>query len=110
MQTHENNTFDNPRIEADGSIRMLDSKVVAKRPLKLYSYGIGYISKDFVYPETQFELMQLLQSFGFTFSDNMFLEKNLSEVEEYHHKMSHQRAYLAYDIDGLVFKINNLKL
>ncbi|MDE4940876.1 NAD-dependent DNA ligase LigA, partial [Francisella tularensis subsp. holarctica] len=76
----------NPRNAAAGSIRMLDSKVVAKRPLKRYSYGIGYFSKDFVYPETQFELMQLIQSFGFTFSDNMFLAKNFSEVEEYHHK------------------------
>lgn len=110
MQTHENKTFANPRNAAAGSIRMLDSKVVAKRPLKLYSYGIGYFSKDFVYPETQFELMQLLQSFGFTISDNMFLAKNFSEVEEYHHKMSHQRADLAYDIDGLVFKVNNIKL
>ncbi|MDE5023085.1 NAD-dependent DNA ligase LigA, partial [Francisella tularensis subsp. holarctica] len=36
--------------------------------------------------------------------------KNFSEVEEYHHKMSHQRSDLAYDIDGLVFKINNIKL
>ncbi|MEY8701679.1 NAD-dependent DNA ligase LigA, partial [Francisella philomiragia] len=110
MQTHENKTFANPRNAAAGSIRMLDSKVVAKRPLKLYSYGIGYFSKDFVHPETQFELMNLLQSFGFTISDNMFLAKNFSEVEEYHHKMSHQRADLAYDIDGLVFKVNNIKL
>lgn len=110
MQIHENKTFANPRNAAAGSIRMLDSKVVAKRPLKLYSYGIGYFSKDFVHPETQFELMNLLQSFGFTISDNMFLAKNFSEVEKYHHKMSHQRADLAYDIDGLVFKVNNIKL
>ncbi|NIY58140.1 NAD-dependent DNA ligase LigA, partial [Francisella orientalis] len=110
MQTHEKKTFANPRNAAAGSIRMLDSKVVAKRPLKLYSYGIGYFLKDFVHPETQFELMNLLQSFGFTISDNMFLAKNFSEVEEYYHKMSHQRADLAYDIDGLVFKVNNIKL
>ena len=110
MQIHENKTFANPRNAASGSIRILDSKVVAKRPLKLYSYGIGYFSKDFVHPETQFELMQLLQSFGFTISDNMFLAKSFSEVEEYHRKMSHQRANLAYDIDGLVFKVNNIKL
>ncbi|MDE4996643.1 NAD-dependent DNA ligase LigA, partial [Francisella tularensis subsp. holarctica] len=44
MQTHENKTFANPRNAAAGSIRMRDSKVVAKRPLKLYSYGIGYFS------------------------------------------------------------------
>ncbi|MDE4984371.1 NAD-dependent DNA ligase LigA, partial [Francisella tularensis subsp. holarctica] len=82
MQTNENKTFANPRNASSGSIRMIDSKVVAKRPLKLYSYGICYFSKDFVYPETQFELMQLLQIFGFTISDNMILAKNFSEVEE----------------------------
>ena len=110
MQAHENKTFANPRNAAAGSIRMLDSRIVAKRPLKLYSYGIGYFSKDFFYPQTQFELMQLLQSFGFTISDNTFLAKNFAEVEEYYRNMSHQRADLAYDIDGLVFKVNNIKL
>ncbi|MDE4970079.1 NAD-dependent DNA ligase LigA, partial [Francisella tularensis subsp. holarctica] len=43
-------------------------------------------------------------------SDNLFLAKNFSEVVEYLHKMSHQRADLSYDIDGLDFKINNIKL
>lgn len=110
MQANENKTFANPRNAAAGSIRMLDSKVVAKRPLKLYSYGIGYFSNDFIHPETQFDLMNQLKDFGFTISDNMFLAKNFAELEEYHHKMSHQRADLAYDIDGLVFKVNNIKL
>ncbi|AIT10063.1 NAD-dependent DNA ligase LigA [Candidatus Francisella endociliophora] len=110
MQTNENKTFANPRNAAAGSIRMLDSKVVAKRPLKLYSYGIGYFSQDFVYPESQFDLMNLLKEFGFTISDNMFLAKTFDDVEAYHSKMSHHRADLAYDIDGLVFKVNNIKL
>ncbi|MED7818357.1 MULTISPECIES: NAD-dependent DNA ligase LigA [unclassified Francisella] len=110
MQANENKTFANPRNAAAGSIRMLDSKVVAKRPLKLYSYGIGYFSNDFTHPETQFDLMNQLKDFGFTISDNMFLAKDFTELEEYHHKMSHQRADLAYDIDGLVFKVNNIKL
>ncbi|APC91178.1 MULTISPECIES: NAD-dependent DNA ligase LigA [Francisella] len=110
MQAQENKAFANPRNAAAGSIRMLDSRVVAKRPLKLYSYGIGYFSKDFIHPQTQFELMKMLQSFGFTISGNMFLAKNFAEVEEYYRNMSHQRADLAYDIDGLVFKVNNIKL
>ncbi|QIW10556.1 NAD-dependent DNA ligase LigA [Francisella sp. LA112445] len=110
MQANENKTFANPRNAAAGSIRMLDSRVVAKRPLKLYSYGIGYFSKDFIHPETQFDLMNQLKDFGFTISDNMFLAKNFAELEDYHNKMSHQRADLAYDIDGLVFKVNNIKL
>lgn len=110
MQTHENKTFANPRNAAAGSIRMLDSKVVAKRPLKLYSYGIGYFSQDFVYPESQFDLMNMIKEFGFTISDNMFLAKTFADVEAYHSKMSHHRADLAYDIDGLVFKVNNIKL
>ncbi|MED7788639.1 NAD-dependent DNA ligase LigA [Francisella sp. 19X1-34] len=110
MQVNENKTFANPRNAAAGSIRMLDSRVVAKRPLKLYSYGIGYFSNDFTHPETQFDLMNQLKDFGFTISDNMFLAKDFAELEEYHRKMSHERADLAYDIDGLVFKVNNIKL
>lgn len=110
MQENENKTFANPRNAAAGSIRMLDSKVVAKRPLKLYSYGIGYFSKDFIHPGTQFELMNMLKDFGFTISDNMFLAKTFADIEQYHSKMFHHRADLAYDIDGLVFKVNNINL
>jgi DNA ligase (NAD+) len=108
----ENNlkTFANPRNAAAGSIRMLDSKVVAKRPLKLYCYGIGYFSKDFEYPTTQFELMNYLKDIGFTITDQTFLAKNFADVESYHKMMSHQRADLDFEIDGLVFKVDNIKL
>ncbi|GAB4224691.1 MAG: NAD-dependent DNA ligase LigA [Francisella sp.] len=110
MQKYENKTFANPRNAAAGSIRMLDSKIVAKRPLKLYSYGIGYFSKDFLVPKTQFELMKLLRKFGFTISEHIFVAKTFSDVKDYHRKMSHIRADLEYDIDGLVFKVNDINL
>lgn len=108
----ENNqkAFANPRNAAAGSIRMLDSKVVAKRPLKLYCYGIGYFSKDFEYPATQFGLMNYLKDIGFTITDQTFLAKSFADVESYHQMMSHQRADLDFEIDGLVFKVDNIKL
>ena len=102
--------FANPRNAAAGSIRMLDSKVVAKRPLRLYCYGIGYFSKDFKYPATQFELMNYLKNIGFTITDQTFLAKSFADVESYYQMMSHQRADLDFEIDGLVFKVNNIKL
>ncbi|AXA34117.1 NAD-dependent DNA ligase LigA [Francisella adeliensis] len=110
MLQNNQKTFANPRNAAAGSIRMLDSKIVAKRPLKLYSYGIGYFSEDFNYPTTQFELMNLLNDTGFTISDKTFLAKNFTDVENFLEKMTHLRADLDYDIDGLVFKVNNIKL
>ncbi|MFC4892068.1 NAD-dependent DNA ligase LigA [Pseudofrancisella aestuarii] len=102
--------FANPRNAAAGSIRMLDSKVVAKRPLKLYCYGVGYFTDDFNHPKTQFHLMNYLKDIGFTISEDIFLAKNFSEIEKYHKAMSHKRADLAYDIDGLVFKVNDISL
>ena len=110
MLENDQKTFANPRNAAAGSIRMLDSKIVAKRPLKLYCYGIGYFSKDFEYPTTQFELMNYLKDIGFTITDQTFLAKSFADVEQYHQMMSHQRADLDFEIDGLVFKVDSIKL
>ncbi|MCL4123939.1 UNVERIFIED_CONTAM: hypothetical protein GTU68_042030 [Idotea baltica] len=110
MTENNQKTFANPRNAAAGSIRMLDPKAVAKRPLKLYSYGVGYFSKDFKYPATQFELMKLLNDIGFTVSDQTLLSNSFDDVEKFLEKMTHTRADLDYDIDGLVFKVNDIKL
>ncbi|KEI34611.1 DNA ligase [Francisella sp. W12-1067] len=110
MQEHGQKSFANPRNAAAGSIRMLDSKIVAKRPLKLYCYGVGYYSKDFEHPPTQYQLMNYLKSLGFTISNHMRLATDFNAIEEYYHQMSHSRADLDYDIDGLVFKVNDIKL
>ncbi|QIV94189.1 NAD-dependent DNA ligase LigA [Allofrancisella frigidaquae] len=110
MQEHGQKSFANPRNAAAGSIRMLDSKIVAKRPLKLYCYGVGYYSKDFEHPPTQYQLMNYLKSLGFTISNHMSLATDFNAIEEYYHQMSHSRADLDYDIDGLVFKVNDIKL
>ncbi len=83
---------------------------MAKRPLKLYCYGIGHFSKDFEYPVTQFELMNYLKNIGFTITNQTFLAKSFADVENYHQMMSHQRADLDFEIDGLVFKVDNIKL
>ncbi len=102
--------FANPRNAAAGSIRMLDSKVVAKRPLKLFTYGVGFYSDDFIHPKTQYNLMICLKKLGFTISDNMALAKNVTDINTYHNKMSKSRDSLDYDIDGLVFKVNNMAI
>ena len=109
MQEHNQKLFANPRNAAAGSIRMLDSKIVAKRPLKLFCYGVGYYSEDFKQPKTQFELIKYLQKLGFTITDYTLLAKNFNQAKEYYEMMSHNRADLDYDIDGLVFKVNNIK-
>lgn len=110
MTENNQKTFANPRNAAAGSIRMLDPKVVAKRPLKLYSYGVGYFSKNFKCPATQFELIKLLNDIGFTVPDQILLANSFDDVEKFLEKMTHTRADLDYDIDGLVFKVNDIKL
>lgn len=100
--------FANPRNAAAGSLRQLDAKITAKRPLSIFIYGIGEISHPLA--ETHFDQLQQLKAWGFPIND--LIERCLGPeaLMAYYDKMSHQRADLGYDIDGLVYKIDSLAL
>ena len=110
MQQAQVKPFANPRNAAAGSIRQLDSRVAAKRRLKMYAYGLGYVSEEFMMPGSQFELVEQFQSWGFQVCDDIVLAHDVNELIAYYHKMLHKRADLPYDIDGLVYKLNSLPL
>ncbi|MDR1983097.1 MAG: NAD-dependent DNA ligase LigA [Holosporaceae bacterium] len=97
--------FANPRNAAAGSLRQLDSRITASRKLTFFAYSMISDSKDIA---TQIDVLNVLKSFGFTVSDNIMLCKNQAEAFEFYKQIERQRSELEYDIDGMVYKVNDL--
>ena len=100
-------TFSTPRNLAAGSLRQLDSSVIAERKLRFFAYSL--IDHDNYYNcITQDQCLSLLTKLGFKTSEYKAICKNFAELTRYYDKMNQIRASLAYDIDGLVYKVNSL--
>lgn len=102
-------TFANPRNAAAGSLRQLDSRVTAKRPLAMFCYGIGeVIGHDMA--ETQSQNMALLKRWGLPISPELQVFDQLADCHRYFAQIGERRDSLAYDIDGVVFKVDVIAL
>ena len=102
-------TFANPRNAAAGSLRQLDPAIAASRPLKFFAHGIGYVEVgDFHLPNSQSEMLKQYQSWGLPINTLSRIAKNINECENYFTKISNQRDELPYEIDGIVFKVNDI--
>ena len=102
------NNFANPRNAAGGSLRQKNSKQTAKIPLKFYAYGFGKIEpNNFL---TQSDFIKKLKDWGFSVNILNSVVNSIEEIEENHKKIEEKRSSLDYDIDGLVYKVNDLKL
>ncbi len=103
-------TFANPRNAAAGSLRQLDPTIAASRPLKFFAHGIGFIDKgNFELPESQSDTLKLYKAWGLPTNPLSDVVSNIEECEDYFEKVSNQRQKLPYEIDGVVFKVNDLK-
>jgi DNA ligase (NAD+) len=100
--------FANPRNAAAGSVRQLDPKVTAGRPLEIYFYAIGEVRGRTV--KTQWELLQTLPKWGLRTNPHVRKCKSIEEVLDYYHEMNEKRESLPYEIDGTVIKVNRLDL
>ncbi|MAW17227.1 MAG: DNA ligase (NAD(+)) LigA [Pelagibacteraceae bacterium] len=100
--------FANPRNAAGGSLRQKDPNATAKIPLKYFAYGFGTIRPMSF--STQSEFLEKIKKWGFSINPLCKEVKNLKEIEAQHSYIDSLRASLDYDIDGLVYKVNNLKL
>ena len=100
--------FANPRNAAGGSLRQKDSKETAKIPLKYFAYGFGVIQPMLF--KTQSEFLSRIQQWGFLINSNNKIVKGLDEIENQHKLIDRIRSSLDYDIDGLVYKVNDLNL
>ncbi|MEC8798675.1 MAG: NAD-dependent DNA ligase LigA [Pseudomonadota bacterium] len=102
-------TFANPRNAAAGSLRQLDPSIAASRPLKFYAHGMGFIEEgDFKLPDSQSEMLKQYESWGLPTNPYNDVAANLEACEEYYLKILNERDILPYEIDGIVFKVNNL--
>jgi DNA ligase (NAD+) len=100
--------FANPRNAAAGSLRQLDSAITAKRPLDIFCYGVGQLSgQTFV---TQWELLEALLHWGFKVNPHRKQCRKIEEVIEYYREVDERREKLPYEIDGVVIKVNSLRL
>jgi DNA ligase (NAD+) len=98
--------FANPRNAAAGSLRQLDSSITAGRPLSLFAYAMGESSEPVA--ETHWDYLKRLEAWGFTVNPLSSRLKAPEEAALFQAKIGEIRATLAYDIDGVVYKIDDL--
>jgi len=100
--------FANPRNAAGGSLRQKDSNETKKIPLKFVAYGFGTVEpKNF---EKQSEYLKLLKTWGFNTNSLNKLVSTIEDIEKNYKMIETQRSTIDYDLDGLVYKVDNLKL
>ena len=102
-------TFVNPRNAAAGSLRQLDSKITASRPLEICAYSVGQFVAE-TRPDSHLSMLQALASWGFKINEHMQVVTGIAACENYYQTLAERRDGLAYDIDGIVYKVNDLRL
>jgi len=98
--------FANPRNSAAGSVRQLDPQVTAKRPLKIFCYGLGSLEGYFF--QTHHEFLEALIKWGFRVNPLIEITKEVEALIAYYHKIESIRDSMPYDIDGVVYKVDSL--
>jgi len=100
--------FANPRNAAGGSLRQKSSKETSKIPLKYFAYGFGAVEPMIF--KTQSEFLMQINKWGFEINSLAKTIDGIDEIEDQHLKIDQLRSSLDYDIDGIVYKVNNLTL
>lgn len=101
--------FANPRNAAAGSLRQLDPKITAKRPLSFYCYGVGIIEGSFL-PDTHYDRLMQFKAWGLPVSDKVEKRQGAQAALDYFKQIGEQRMSLDFDIDGVVIKVNSIAL
>lgn len=100
--------FVNPRNAAAGSLRQLDAKITAQRPLRFFAYGVADVTAVSPAPTFHGEMMNRLASWGFTVAAERAVMRGAAGLAAYYAEMAAARMQLPYDIDGVVYKVNDL--
>lgn len=102
---NDEKTFANPRNAAAGSLRQLDSKITASRPLDIYIYALGQVSQDI--SQNHSDTLNQLQQWGLKHSPLLKVVKGVKGLKSYYEEIGIQRDSLPYEIDGVVYKVNS---
>ncbi|OGP35704.1 MAG: DNA ligase (NAD(+)) LigA, partial [Deltaproteobacteria bacterium GWC2_56_8] len=100
--------FANPRNAAAGSLRQLDPRITASRPLDIFCYGLGAIEGPLF--STHFETLEFIKKTGLKVNPLVKVVEGIDEALKYHDEMEEKRGSLNYEIDGVVLKVNRLDL
>ena len=100
--------FANPRNAAAGSLRQLDSKITAKRPLSFFAYGLGALEPQGWLPATHEELLNRYVELGLPVCSERKVLRSVEEMLAFYHEIEAKRDTLPYDIDGIVYKVNSI--
>ena len=100
--------FMNPRNSSAGSLRQLDPRITASRPLRLFTYGIGYV-QGWSLPPTHYEALELLRGYGFDASPGAQRCRTIEEVWVLCQEWQERRHDLDFEIDGVVIKVNDVR-
>lgn len=99
--------FANPRNAAAGSLRQLDSRITATRPLAMFCYGVGQVT-DGLLPESHGAILQRLKDWGLRVCPEMQTVQGIEACLTFYNRIAEQRDALPYDIDGVVYKVDQL--
>ncbi len=99
-------TFANPRNAAAGSLRQLDPRVTAERPLAFYAYAVGEVSAELAH--THAGQLAQLKAWGLPVSSLIEICRGWQACLDYYHRMQARRPELAFEIDGVVYKVNSI--
>ena len=107
QQSRGDKVFANPRNAAAGSLRQLDSKITAQRPLRFFAYGWGEVSAEL--PERHSDVLDWLAKLGLPVNSGQhLLARDCNDLLAYYEEVGERRSKLPYDIDGVVYKVNSL--
>jgi DNA ligase (NAD+) len=98
--------FVNPRNAASGSLRQLDSRITARRPLAFTAYSVGVVESDL--PAAHDAILRRLSEWGLPISEYMQTVNGIVACDDYYEALARQRDTLPFDIDGIVFKVNSM--
>jgi DNA ligase (NAD+) len=108
QEANDKSVFANPRNAAAGSLRQLDSRITATRPLSIFCYQAGMV--EGMTFETHSEFLTALQNWGFPVNPEIKILNGIEEAVAFHSDLESRRNTLPYEIDGSVFKVNNYDL
>jgi DNA ligase (NAD+) len=101
--------FVNPRNAAAGSLRQLDARITARRPLEMCCYSVGLVEGGEL-PGRHSDILQQLQQWGLRINAESSLANGIDDCIAYYQQLAQRREELPYDIDGIVYKVNDLSL